>query len=227
MIDAHCHILPAVDDGSQNIQESEDIISHLNSFGIDRVVCTSHIKGHMGSLEENTAAFERVLPIAQHYDVEIALGHEVNWRNLIEIGFEHAREYSLGSSDYFLLELSTAQLPHNWQTIIFNLQGEGLDVIIAHPERYAAVQKDISIVEEMRNMGCYTMLSSNYILRSWMGGNPRKCAKKLLKADLVDLICTDAHCLNDYKIFEKSLAYAEKHGWDRSTNDDLLSEIFV
>lgn len=227
MIDAHCHILPSVDDGSQNIFESEDIISSLTKFGIDKVVCTSHIKGHMGSLEENKLAFQRVLPIAKHYDINLVLGHEVNWRNLLEIGFDKVRDYSFGNSDYFLLELSTTQIPHNWQNIIFNLQGEGLDVIIAHPERYAYVQKDISLVEEMRNMGCYTMLSSNYILRSWMGGTARKCAKKLLKRNLVDFVCTDAHCLNDYKIFEKSLTYAEKHGWDRSINDDLLSEIFT
>lgn len=227
MIDAHCHILPAVDDGSQNIQETEEIFFNLNRFGIDYVVCTSHIKGSMGSLEEITLAYKRVLPIAEHYKVSLVLGYEVNWRNLVEIGFENARDYAFGESNFFLLEFSMSQLPHNWENIIFNLQGEGLDVIVAHPERYAAVQKDISLVEEMRNMGCFTMLSSNYVLRSWMGGTARKCAKKLLKHNLVDFICTDAHCLNDYKIFEKSLAYAEKHGWDRNKNFEILSEMFV
>lgn len=227
MIDAHCHILPAVDDGSQSIRESIRIISNLKNFGIDRVVCTSHIKGHMGSIEEISAAYNRVLPIAESNNIHIVLGYEVNWRNIVDIGYQHAHDYSFGNSNLFLIEFSTGQLPNNWESIIYNLQGEGLDVIIAHPERYVAVQKNISLVEKMRNMGCYTMLSSNFILRSWMGGSARKCAKKLLKANLVDLICSDAHCLSDYKIFEKSIEYAKKHGWDCSCNEKLLSKIFV
>lgn len=78
MIDAHCHILPGVDDGVTSINELMDIVPKLRSFGIDKVVTTSHIKDNWGSIEHYRQIFDSVKFIFDRDNVDVAFGCEFN-----------------------------------------------------------------------------------------------------------------------------------------------------
>jgi len=43
MIDIHTHILPGVDDGSQNTQESLEMLKIQLNQGVKRIVLTPHV----------------------------------------------------------------------------------------------------------------------------------------------------------------------------------------
>ena len=84
------------------------------------------------------------------------MGFEVNHSKLMQLGMEWAEHLHFDGTNEFLLELSTrAGKPdfEIYERTIFELQGMGYQVIIAHPERYRAVQKDVSVAERLVGYG--------------------------------------------------------------------------
>lgn len=226
MIDAHCHILPGLDDGVSNIEETESILSQLNKFNIDKLVFTSHIKNGFAEYDEHVNAYKQVKPIANKYNIQTALGFELGWKKLADIGYQNAKKYCFENSNLLLLEFSIASLPANWQNMIYKLQGEGIKVIIAHPERYKALYDDFSVAEEMHEMGCLFMLSANFINKHFFMPYLKKSAKKLLKAGLVDMICSDAHSIEGFEWIEPANKFAMKYDFNINKNEYYLQDIF-
>lgn len=76
--------------------------------------------------------------------------------------------------------------------MIENLAFEGYTVILAHPERYIYVQKDLKYLDKFIEMGVY--LQGNYeSLIGKYGKGAEKTLKKLLKDKKIDLMGTDTH----------------------------------
>lgn len=100
--------------------------------------------------------------------------------------------------------------PEHTARAIYTIQGKGVDIVIAHPERYKPVQEDIDVAREMREMGCRLQLSANFV----EGGifNPRRrTATALLKNGLVDYLASDAHRVEHYATYLKALKEAQKY----------------
>jgi protein-tyrosine phosphatase len=97
-------------------------------------------------------------------------------------------------------------LPKNMMKGIFALQRAGLQVIIAHPERYECVQKEMSITNEWQEMGCWLQLDAN-VLTTLPLDPARRCAMKLLKQKIYHCYASDAHCEGDYIRFHKAAAW--------------------
>ena len=80
----------------------------------------------------------------------------------------------------------------------------GLNVIIAHPERYKAIQEDTSIAERLVSCGCVLQASSDFI-RGGRMGKERKPAQRLFEAGLYTYIASDAHCVEHYEAFSEAV----------------------
>ena len=210
MIDIHCHILPGVDDGSRSFDESIAMLQAAAGVGIDHIVCTPHCRSPWWNPAGIAAGYERLEPIARDMGIQMDLGYEVNWKKLYDLGIDVAPQLTLGESNMFLLEFSDESLPSQWQRLIYKLQSMGLQIIIAHPERYKAVQNDLDVAYEMKELGCYLQLSSNFLADGFFGKR-RKTATALLRQGMVDYIASDAHCVEHYQDFAKALEYARKH----------------
>jgi protein-tyrosine phosphatase len=204
MRDAHSHILFGVDDGSRSFEESQEMFHAARAVGITKIVCTPHFHSsdfNRKRIEENFEVFKN---FAEPYGVETRLGFEVHWRALVEVGIEAAPEFRVSGSNLLLLEFSCGLLPSNWRRLIFELQALGLRIMIAHPERYAPIQKDVSIAEEMRRMGCLLQLSADFVSGGFFSV-PRKTAIALIEQGLIDYVASDAHCVADYQDYPKAL----------------------
>jgi protein-tyrosine phosphatase len=153
--------------------------------------------------------FGELAGFAAQLGVKMRLGFEVHWKALIEAGIEHAPGLRIDGTDLLLLEFSYGSLPPNWQRIVFDLQAMGLQVVIAHPERYAPLQKDSTIAQEMKHMGCLLQLSADFAGRG-LFSKSRKTAISLMKHGLVDYIASDAHCAEDYQNYPKAMALWQK-----------------
>ena len=111
-----------------------------------------------------------------------------------------------GTAD-FLLELSVNASPSRfveYERTIFELQGMGYNVIIAHPERYVAVQRDVGLAQELVDMGCRLQASADFIAGGRLGAEKRP-AIELLKQGLYTFIASDAHCVKHYQYLAKAL----------------------
>lgn len=212
MRDIHCHILPGVDDGSRDLQESLDMLQAAKGVGITQIVATPHCREPHYDYDAMRAAYEALKPHAEAAGLELEFGFEVNYRMLEKLGMEWARKLTLAGGDDILYELSARsgapEFAEHERTIQY-LQSLGLKIVVAHPERYLAIQQDVDVAYRLAEAGCKLQLSAtSFALRMW---DPiRRTAAKLCKEGLYDCMASDAHCVDDYRWFQKA---AEKLGF--------------
>ncbi len=209
MFDIHCHILYDVDDGATCLEESRAMLLEARESGIDRIVCTPHCRSSRFDYERIVSHFDVLETHAAALGITLDLGFEVYWEKLSEFGIEHAPALCIGQTNLLLLEFSCGQLPPSWQRIVYELQAQGVQPIIAHPERYRPIQKNLDIAFEMKEAGCLLQLSGNF-LEGGFGSARKKTATELLRHGLADYLASDAHCVKDYARYRQALAYARK-----------------
>ena len=210
MRDLHCHILPGVDDGSPDLQSSLRMLEAARAAGVTSMVCTPHINAFYADYQRERAAFATFYEVAAKVapQVHVSLGFEVAHSELLQLGIdEWAPRLRFAETPEFLLELDAECIAADFRTYertVYELQGLGLSVIIAHPERYRAVQKDIQLARNLVDWGCELQLSANFMARGPLSQTHR-CARRLLREGLVAHIASDAHRPEHYKQLQQAL----------------------
>jgi protein-tyrosine phosphatase len=198
-IDIHSHILYGIDDGSKSLEESIEIIKQAIKVGFKEIVLTPHFienSKYKASKSEKESILKNIKDELekQNININLYLGNEVfvdNYEELLdkEISF-------INDSKYILIEFPMNHKPKDINNIIYELKIKGIIPIIAHPERYDYVEKDINIAKEWIEEGA--ILQSNYgSIIGIYGSGPQKTAKKLLKNNLIDLLSSDVHYPNN------------------------------
>lgn len=205
MLDLHCHILPGVDDGASSLGESVRMLHAAAKAGVTEIVCTPHCRDPYFDFDAMWDAFEA---LRSRSAIPLHMGFEVNIRKLRELGLEWVECLKFQGGNTFLLELSTHASKRDFEDYereIYELQCKGCDVIIAHPERYRAIQEDIEIAERLVKMGCKLQASADFI-KGGRFGKERKPAQRLFDAGLYSYLASDAHCVEHYAVFAKAWA---------------------
>ena len=204
MRDMHCHILPGVDDGAADLEESLAMVEAARRAGIDEIVCTPHCRDPYFDWDAMWAAYNLLCDHVS--DMPIRMGFEVNHAKLMELGYEWIDHLAFADTDEFLLELDTRCHAHDFEQYkrtIFEIQGHGFQVIIAHPERYHAIQHDISLAYDLVDMGCELQASTDFVAGGRFG-DELKPAKRLLKEGLYTYFASDAHQVGHYDLFTRA-----------------------
>lgn len=203
MRDIHCHILPGVDDGARDLHESLDMLRAAKRAGITRIVCTPHCRDPYFNYAAMWNAFRLLQSRAGGFPLQ--MGFEVNYAKLMDLGLDYARYLHFDGSNELLLELSRGATKYDfveYERAIYELQGRGYQIIIAHPERCRAIQQDIEIARRLVSMGCKLQASADFIAGGRFGKEKRP-ALKLLNAGLYDYVASDAHNTGHYRYFKK------------------------
>lgn len=204
MRDLHCHILPGVDDGARDLQESLAMLQAAQNAGITSIVCTPHCRDPYFDYDAMWDAYDLLVEHASGFP--LSMGFEVNHAKLMDLGMEWADRLHFEGSNEFLLELSTkARKPDFdvYERTIFDLQAKGYQVIIAHPERYLAIQEDVEVARRLVKMGCQLQVSADFVAGGRMGAE-RKPARRLFEENLVSFIASDAHKVEHYQYFAEA-----------------------
>lgn len=195
MIDFHSHILPNIDDGSRNFEETINLIKEAKMAGFTKIISTSHyIKNYYESSES-----ERTQLLQESYKpelgVELYIGNEIFITDDIIGLIKEGKASTINKSKYILFELPMSTKPLNVKEVVYRLIENGYRPIIAHPERYLYVQEDIMYVKELADMG--TLFQANYgSIIGLYGNKAKKTVKKLLKQDLIHFLGSDVHRTN-------------------------------
>ena len=203
MRDIHCHILPGVDDGARDIDESLAMLA-AKAAGVTSIVCTPHCRDPYFDYDAMWDAFESLKAHAPGFPLR--MGFEVNVAKLLDLGMDWADYLHFDGTNEFLLELKTSASKtefENYERVIFELQSRGYSVIIAHPERYHAIQKDPEVARSLVRMGCKLQASADFIAGGRFGKEKRP-AKKLFEEDLYSFIASDAHNVEHYALLAKA-----------------------
>lgn len=195
-IDIHCHILPGVDDGAKNIEQSLEMLKIAAKDGITDMIATPHFhyrRGHAtpeeirkNVQELNTAAK------AEGIDMTIYPGNELYYTHELLDKVKAGEVLTLADSDYVLLEFSPDVEKSKIQRAVYKFLGEGYYPIIAHMERYEAFRKDRDFAYTIEEMGAYYQINAGSLMGS-AGWNTKRFAKLMLEQGMVNFIATDAH----------------------------------
>jgi protein-tyrosine phosphatase len=140
MIDLHCHILHALDDGAIDLDDSMAMARQAQADGIQVVCATPHIhpdhEVSIGELEERVFALNRELK-RQEIRVRVARGGEVAETVVEAMDDATLREVTLdGNGSWLLLEPRPGPLGGPTVEVVEGLAERGFRAIVAHPERH-------------------------------------------------------------------------------------------
>ena len=212
MRDMHCHILPGVDDGARNLQESLAMLEAAKAAGVTSIVCTPHCRDPYFDFDAMWEAFRLLKAHANGFPMR--MGFEVNHAKLMELGLDWASRLAFDGTNEFLLELSTHAKEHHfreYEGTIYQLQAMGYEVIIAHPERYEAVQRDVEVARNLVRMGCKLQASADFVAGGRLGAE-KKPAKRLFEENLYTYIASDAHKVEHYAYLAQARAKYKTRG---------------
>ena len=182
MIDIHSHIVFDVDDGPKSIEDSKALLREAYNQGVRMIVSTSHRrKGMFETPEEKIATnFLKVREIAKEVadDLVIAYGAEIYYTLDVLEKLERKEIPTLNDSRYALIEFSMHTPYREIHTGLSNILMLGITPVIAHIERYDALENNEKRVRELIDMGCYTQINSYHVLKPKFFGEKYKFMKK-------------------------------------------------
>lgn len=194
--DMHSHLIPGIDDGSPDMATSLELIKGFAALGYKKIVTTPHI---LGEVYPNTAEI-------------IKTGNEKVQNAITEAGlsieFKAAAEYFIDErfqqllankvplltikDNMVLVEFSMLSAPLDLQEVLFEMQLQNYQPVIAHPERYTYLNRKREVFDELKSAGCLFQLNL-LSLTGHYGSSVQELAEYLLRKEYYDFAGTDLH----------------------------------
>lgn len=198
MIDTHLHILPGVDDGPETIDEALALARVLVQEGVHSAIATPHYNDEFPrrSAAEIQARVHDLQFVLDRQGIPLRLfaGHEVLIKPGLVEDIQSGRVATLNGSRYLLLELWTSTWIPETERVIFELRAAGIVPVLAHVERYRAIQDNPDRLTALVRQGVLAQLTAGSLTNLW-GKTVRRSAETLLKKGLIHCIASDAHGL--------------------------------
>jgi protein-tyrosine phosphatase len=197
MVDLHCHILPGVDDGAENLEDALDMARTATACGVTDLAATPHFQGDMEgpkALERFYRRFrmmeetlkEEKIPLRLHLGAEILCTQET-----IRLAREGLLP-TISDTDYVLCEFFFDSPFDYMDEILEAIAGEGYLPVVAHPERYGAIQRDPRRAAQWFRRGYVIQVNKGSILGTF-GSRVQEAARWLLERGFIHVIASDAH----------------------------------
>jgi protein-tyrosine phosphatase len=194
VIDIHCHILPAIDDGPVDLQETLEMFRLAAGDGIATIAATPHYR-HGESpttldIEEIIAQIRKEI-VRNRIPVELLGGADIRLTYELVEGIQKNEIPTINKSRYFLLELP-ALIPPHLDEFLFETRLRGYVPVITHPERNYSLLSAKEKSEAIRDAGALFQLTAMSVTGKF-GRQIKKFTEYLLKKRYVDFVATDAH----------------------------------
>ncbi|MFI5004385.1 MAG: tyrosine-protein phosphatase [Solirubrobacterales bacterium] len=192
MIDLHCHILPGLDDGALDIEDSVAMAQQAYWDGIGTVCATPHIRhDHRVAIEEIAARVEALERVLAERGVEVGIvpGGELAETEADGLSDEQLHLVALGGAGgWLLVEPAPGPLGAGLEELVERLAARGLHAIVAHPERHAGADFEERLLA-LRDRGCLIQWTAEFVARASAGD----LVPRLAQEGLVHLLGSDAH----------------------------------
>lgn len=224
MIDFHSHILPGLDDGIQNFEESVEVIKEAKEAGFEKIICTTHNSGYFTATEDERIAKIQELE-QQGLGVELILGSEIYARTSMAELIEEREASTINNTKYILFEIPLHKDYPELKNVIFNLVSKGYKLVLAHPERYATFQKNPKELEEIIDAGVY--LQANYMsIDGFYGKESKKLVELLYRHNMISFLGTDVHCTGAYycnvpKVSKRIIELVGEEKFEEMSNSNI------
>ncbi|TFE28187.1 tyrosine-protein phosphatase [Cohnella luojiensis] len=196
MIDIHTHILPGLDDGAANWEETLNLARAAATEGISTIIATPH--------HANGRYTNRAIEVAKHalrineqlkaagVPVVIKTGQEIRIHDDLLDAWYREELLTLAGSNYVLIELPSSHIPSKIHELIHEFHVMKLKLIIAHPERNAEIVKYPERLAQLVDEGAFAQVTTHSLLGSF-GRQIERTAWSLCKSGLIHIVSSDAH----------------------------------
>jgi len=194
VIDTHCHLLPALDDGPRHQADGVLLARELAAQGVRRVLCTPHYSrlfptSHVDA-EERLSRFQPVLR-TEGVDLELSLAAEIGPGLAVSAPLEELLIRTIDGR-FALIELLGDTSPAAIVSIGERFVDAGVRLVLAHPERCRAVQRHLNVLDPFRADGVLLQVVAPSLLGRW-GPEVEATAWHLVDTGRADLLGSDAH----------------------------------
>jgi protein-tyrosine phosphatase len=192
VIDLHCHILPALDDGALDLEDAVGMARQAQADGIHTVCATPHVRHDhdvvVGELRDRVARLAAVLA-ERELPVRVATGAEVAQTALAGLSDAELRDATLGGGGrWILLEPAPGPLGEALDAAVEELAGRGFRSVIAHPERHAHEWLGDHLARLVER-GALVQVTAAFL----EAGQAAPAIVELAERGLVHLLGSDAH----------------------------------
>lgn len=195
IIDIHNHILPGVDDGAKDMEETKEMIKIAVEEGIGAIVATPHYEVGMGAeiLAKYQRAYSEVSDYIEKHQIPLELyqGNEIFYSESITETLQENGVYGINGTRYVLVEFSIDTGYHTIERALNNLLYAGYRPILAHTERYIELH-NLKKIAELVRLGTRVQINANSVLGK-EGWRMKRFCLQLMKNHLVHVVGTDAH----------------------------------
>lgn len=236
--DFHSHFLPQIDDGSQSVEESVQILDLMAQNDTNLIVATPHFYCGEQSVEQfiesRTQAYEKLKPELKPEHPEIRFGAEVLFDKAL-VGYEKLHDLCISGTDWLLLEMPYTDLDDSIIKGVAEITERGdVKVLIAHIERYLNFTS-FSRLYELMDLDVLGQINAV----SLKGFSSKRHCMKLIKGGYVQALGSDFHRITrshipvkqGHEIIEKKVGgfedYTKKCGELLLDNADLDSILKV
>lgn len=199
MIDLHCHLLPGIDDGAQDLAEAIGLARLAVAGGISAAVLTPHI--HPGRYDNTRASIQSVFAqyVAalkrENIPLQLGMAAEVRLDADLLPAISQDQIPMLGDwqgAPVLLLELPHSHIPHGIDQFLRWLGRRGIRAMIAHPERNKAIMRDYAALKPLLDGQCLFQLTADAVAGGF--GEPAQAtAERLLIDGHATILASDGH----------------------------------
>jgi protein-tyrosine phosphatase len=196
--DIHFHLLPGVDDGAANLEESVELARLAEDDGTGVIVATPHVSAEyvteVSDLPDRVAEVRARLRL-EGVDVDVRCGGELRHEMVGRLGQNDLDTIAVGppGSSWILLEAPFDGLGEELHTAADELRDRGFAIVLAHPERSPVLMAG-NAAALRRELALGTMLQVNaWSLAGGYGAEAERHALWLVGAGVVTCLASDAH----------------------------------
>ena len=198
MIDFHTHILPGIDDGAKDEEESRAMLEMLSEQGVFEVCLTPHYISYKEPLEaflcKRAEAVEKIEDYADELGIRLFIAAEVSLTKELS-RINEAKELCVEGTRLMLVEIPAGMtkedLIYNIERLINSL---GVIPVIAHIERYEKALYSKKLLEYLLELGCLTQITLSAL--KFGGWRKKRKMLKLLRTGKIHFVGTDCHNLS-------------------------------
>lgn len=196
--DIHSHILPGLDDGAKDMEESIQMARQAVQQGITHMLATPHHRNgtftneperiYSQTAELNAALRDKEVPLRIVPGMELHLHGEI--LNDMQDMANHL--VPLARHNYLLIELPYAYIPHFTEAVFYRIQLMGYIPVLAHPERNTEFKRHPNRLFDLINRGALVQVTAGS-LTGQFGRKSKHFTLDLMKHHLVHFVASDTH----------------------------------
>jgi protein-tyrosine phosphatase len=204
----HSHLIPAIDDGVKNMEESMEVLRAFSEMGYKKVITTPHIQGDFfKNGPENILsglADVRQRLLDENIPIEIEAAAEYLIDDLLEEKIDKKQLLTFGNN-YVLIEMPFNAEPPNLKHVLFDLRVNGYKPVLAHPERYQFLAMQKEKYEDLFQQGIIFQLNI-FSLIGYYSPKVQKTAEYLIDKKMINMVGSDTHGPKHLGVLQNALS---------------------